>query len=344
MKFRENKKIIISVTLLIIVMFFVFLLMNKFYREKAEIITAPPLTQSPSQDEISKKHYPDTIPEMSEKKYSGSDLQLGKILKDDSAYTRYAITYKSEGFTISGAMNVPKGDGKFPILILNHGYYDPKTYRSGEGLSREQDFFAKNGYITLSTDYRDHAQSDIDPRNEVRPRAGYVEDSINAINAIQQSNIATLDKENIGMLGHSMGGGVTLNVMVTKPDSAKVYALLAPINSSYKVNFDEWVATEWPETAQEFYDIYGTYQENPDVWESLSAKNYFSRINAPIMLHQGSADRQVPVEWSRELEDLLKETGKDITYYEYDGEDHVFIQSQNLVMQRTLDFFDKILK
>ena len=295
-------------------------------------------------EEMIEKYYPDTIPEMSEKNYSGSDLKLGKILEDLPEYTRYEISYKSEGFTISGALNIPNRDGTFPVLILNHGYYNPRTYDVGEGLSREQDFFAKNGYAVLSTDYRDHAKSDVDPKNDVRPRSGYVEDSINAVNAIKEAKLESLDTNTIGMLGHSMGGGVTLNVMVTKPDTAKAYALLAPINSDYKVNFEKWVSAEWPETAQNFYNIYGKYEENPDVWEKLSAKNYFSRISSPIMLHQGTADREVPVEWSRELETLLKKEGKEITYFEYPGEDHSFIKAQDLAMQRTLDFFDNILK
>lgn len=335
------KKIFFS--LLLVSVLAVALLFWIFYQKNPEEKPVP-LPGSEPAEEIAEKYYPDTIPEMSEKKYSGSDLKLGKILKDLPEYTRYEITYLSEGFTISGALNIPKGTGKFPVLILNHGYYNPKTYDVGEGLSREQDFFAKNGYAVLSTDYRDHAKSDIDPKNDVRPRSGYVEDSINAVNAIREAKLKSLDTGNIGMLGHSMGGGVTLNVMVTKPDTAKAYVLLAPINSDYKVNFDKWVAKEWPETAQNFYNIYGKYEENPDVWEKLSAKNYFSRITSPIMLHQGDMDRQVPVEWSRELEMLLKKEGKEITYFEYPGEDHSFIKAQNLAMQRTLDFFDSILK
>lgn len=62
------------------------------------------------------------------------------------------------------------------------------------------------------------------------------------------------------------------------------------------------------------------------------------------MLHQGALDDQVPVQWSRELSEALKKENKKITYYEYPQENHVFINAQNLVMQRTLEFFDKNLK
>lgn len=288
----------------------------------------------------------DSIPVMAQKDFQGSDLKLVRVLSKNNYYTRYAITYLSEGFKISGAMNVPVGQGPFPVLILNHGYYDPKTYQSGTGLRREQDFFAKNGYVVLYSDYRNYGLSDNDPENDVRPRSGYVEDILNAISALKSSSLDFVDKENIGMLGHSMGGGITTNVMVTKPEAAKAYGLLAPINSDYKVNFDKWVVpdAEFSGVAEKFYEKYGTYEENPEFWKSISAINYLDKVNAPVLLHQGTADDQVPVQWSREFSENLKNLGKDVTYYEYPSESHVFAKGQSLVMQRTLAFFDKILK
>lgn len=286
----------------------------------------------------------DTIPGLSAKEFEGSDLVLQKVLEKNEAYTRYQIFYKSEGWRISGIMNIPTGTGPFPVLILNHGYIDPAVYKNGQGLGREQDFFACHGYVVFHSDYRNYALSDVDPENEVRPRSGYVEDVLNGISALKKANLPHVDTSRIGMLGHSMGGGVTLNIMVTKPDVALAYVLLAPINSDYKVNFDKWVATEWPETAQQFYDTYGTYEENPDFWNALSAHNYFDRITRPIMLHQGTSDGEVPVVWSRELVSLLKEAGKNIAYYEYPGEPHIFGTAHPLVMERSLQFFDQYMK
>lgn len=286
----------------------------------------------------------DSIPEMSKKEFKGNDLKLVRVLAENEIYTRYSITYKSEGLTISGIMNVPKGKGPFPVLILNHGFIEPQNYTNGQGLKREQDFFARNGYVVLHSDYRNYGLSDYDPNNDVRPRSGFVEDVLNAVSAVKNSNFEFLDKENIGMLGHSMGGGITLNVMVTKPETAKAYVLLAPINADYKKNFDRWVVSDFPEAAQQFYNQYGTYEQNPQVWESFSAKNYFSKISAPVMLHQGVLDEDVAVEWSRELAKNLKDAEKEIIYYEYPNEKHTFINAQDLVMQRTLEFFNRNLK
>ncbi|KKP92430.1 MAG: Peptidase S9 prolyl oligopeptidase active site domain-containing protein [Candidatus Moranbacteria bacterium GW2011_GWE1_36_7] len=288
----------------------------------------------------------DSIPTMANKNFTGSDLRMVKVLDKNEYYTRYSITYKSEGFKISGIMNVPVGKGQFPVLILSHGFIDPKYYTNGQGLKREQDFFARNGYVVLHSDYRNHAESDFDPENDVRPRSGYVEDVLNAISAVKNSSFEFFDKENIGMLGHSMGGGITLNIMVTKPEIAKAYVLLAPINADYKINFDKWVVPDedFSGIAQKFYQQYGTIEENPEFWKSISAINYLDKIKSPVMLHQGAKDEDVPVQWSRELAQNLKAAGKDITYYEYPDGPHTFINEQSIVMQRTLNFFDKLLK
>lgn len=288
--------------------------------------------------------HPDSIPTMSEKEFNGSDLKLVKVLSKNEYYTRYSITYKSEGFKISGIMNVPNGKGPFPVLILNHGFIEPQNYTNGQGLKREQDFFARNGYVVLHSDYRNYGLSDFDPNNDIRPRSGYVEDVINAVSTLKKSNLTFLDKENIGMLGHSMGGGITLNIMVTKPEIVKAYVLLAPINSDYKENFDRWVLSDWPEVAQQFYDKYGTYEENPELWKSISAKYYLDKVSSPVMIHQGVLDEDVPVQWSQDLNNMLKEKNKDITYFEYPKEGHTFFDAQSLVMERTLKFFNENLK
>lgn len=288
--------------------------------------------------------HPDSIPAMAEKEFRGDDLKLGKVLAENEFYTRYYITYTSEGLSISGIMNIPKSDEPFPIIITNHGYIDPVVYKNGQGLKREQDYLASKGYVVIHSDYRNHAESDFDPGNEVRPRSGYVEDIMNLLSAVQKSDYEFLDKDNIGMLGHSMGGGVTINVMTIAPKEVKAYVLLAPINADYKKNFDRWVVKEWPDVAREVFDTYGSFEENPEFWKSVSAINYLSNVNAPVQLHQGTADKDVPVQWSRDLAKALEKENKDIAYYEYPAIGHLFLNNFQTVMNHTIELFDEKLK
>jgi dipeptidyl aminopeptidase/acylaminoacyl peptidase len=284
-----------------------------------------------------------SIPALANKQYDGRDLTVGQKLDENSAYTRYFITYMSGSLKISGIMNVPKGTGPFPVLILNHGYIDPAVYTNGRGLKREQDYLTRRGYVVIHSDYRNHAQSDKDPDADVKFRLGYVEDVINVVYAVQNSDLPYFQKDKVGMLGHSMGGGVTQNILVVQPDLVDAAVLFAPVSGNNKNNFDRWLVRR-PETAQKIIAAYGTPEDSPDFWHDISMINFLDRIKTPIMLHHGTADESVPLDWSNELSAALQRAGKEITYYTYEGQPHEFTTSWGQVMQRTVDFFDKYLK
>jgi dipeptidyl aminopeptidase/acylaminoacyl peptidase len=67
-------------------------------------------------------------------------------------------------------------------------------------------------------------------------------------------------------------------------------------------------------------------------------------MTAPVQLHAGEADEEVPPEMSQELYDKLKAAGKTAEFYTYPGANHNITQGFNLAMQRSLAFFDKYLK
>ncbi len=124
------------------------------------------------------------------------------------AYRQHFVTYRSEGLTISGILNRPRGRGPFPVSVLGHGYIDPAYYVNGQGLRREQDWLARAGFAVLHTDYRNHASSDDDPTAETRLRLGYTVDVINAVQAVKRSRLRFLDTDRIGLLGRSSRCGV----------------------------------------------------------------------------------------------------------------------------------------
>jgi uncharacterized protein len=287
--------------------------------------------------------HPVSIPAYTAKTYDGRDFKVGQVLADNETYTRYYVTYMSGALKISGIMNVPKGDGPFPVLFLNHGHIDTAVYTNGRGLRREQDYLARRGYIVIHSDYRNHAQSDKDPDADLNFRLGYAEDVINAVYAVRNSDLTYFDKEKIGMLGHSMGGGVTQNIMVIEPGLVDAAVLFAPVSGDNLDNFKRWTERR-AELAKQVVDTYGTPEINPEFWHDISMVNFLDKIITPIMLHHGTADESVPLDWSNRMNDLLKEKNKNITYYTYDGQPHEFTSAWGLVMQRTVEFFDKYLK
>ena len=284
-----------------------------------------------------------SLPALMQKKFDGRDLVVGRVLASTAKYTRYYITYKSGELTISGIMNVPKGDGPFPVLILNHGHIDESVYTNGRGLRREQDYFANNGYIVIHPDYRNHAQSSKDNSVDLNIRLGYIEDVINAVYAVKASSLTYFDKNNIGMMGHSMGGGVTLGVLVVQPDLVKAAMLYAPVSSHAEDSFKRWTQSR-KEVAQKIIEAYGSPESNPEFWKNVSTATFFDRVRTPLQIHQGTADKDVPPEWSTRLEGELKAAGKQAELFTYKGEPHEFAAAWPKVMNTTREFFDQYLK
>lgn len=301
-----------------------------------------PSPQTPT-DEGGESVHAVSLVALMQKKYDGRDLTVGRVLESNAMYTRYYITYKSGELTISGIMNVPTSEGPFPVLILNHGYIDPAIYTNGRGLRREQDYLARRGYVVIHPDYRNHADSSKDQEADVHFRLGYVEDVINAVVAVKNSELPYFNKEKIGMLGHSMGGGVTMNVLVVQPDLVKAAVLFAPVSSDNRDNFERWTKSR-PETAQKIIEQFGEPESNPEFWDGISSINYLDRITAPILLHHGTADESVPIAWSDRLNEAVNAAHKPINYHVYRGQPHEFTSAWSDVMQKTVDFFDVYLK
>lgn len=282
--------------------------------------------------------HPVSLPSLFDADYDGRDLELGDVLDQNDAYTRYAVTYISDGLTISGIMNVPAGDGPFPVLILAHGYIDPAVYTSGRGLAREQDYLARHGYVALHTDYRNHAGSDDDPDNELKLRLGYAVDVINAVHAVRVSDLPELDRDRVGLLGRSMGGGVVYNTLVAAPGLVDAAVAYAPVSSNAVDNFYRW--TRGSPIGDQIVDTYGEPDKSPRFWRDVSPRPFFERVTEPILMFHGTADATCPIEWSRETVDALHDAGVDAELVVYDGEQHAFGPHWQESIERTTQFFN----
>jgi dipeptidyl aminopeptidase/acylaminoacyl peptidase len=274
------------------------------------------------------------------KQYDGRGLRVGRVLASTSAYTRHFVTYKSGRLTISGILNVPRGKGPFPVLVLAHGYIDPDIYTNGRGLMREQDYLARRGYVVLHVDYRNHAQSDDDPKADVQLRLGYTEDVINAVLAVKKSPLPYLDKERVGLLGRSLGGGVLYNVLVAQPGLVDAAVAFAPVSSDAADNFDRWIRGDAQRRAlaQRIIRAHGSPEENPAFWRDASPRTFFDRVTEPVLIHHGTADDTCPIRWSLTTLAALTDAGAHAQMRTYDGEQHAFGPQWPRSMRATVAF------
>ena len=256
-----------------------------------------------------------------EREYSGSDLKVGKVFSSSSQYTKHRVSYESGGLTISGIMVKPRGKGPFPVVVLAHGYINPDTYWSGQGFRREQDWLGRNGYVALHVDYRNHARSDKDPKNDVSLRLGYAEDVIGAALAVKDSGFRYLDKNKVALLGRSMGGGVAFQALVMQPGVFEAAITYASTSTLAADNFNKWTRNMYP-VGKQVLTAYGSPRKNPKVWQDMSSRYFFSRVTEPVLIIHGSKDQSCDISWARATHKELQRNGVDVTYVEYPGAPH----------------------
>ena len=97
---------------------------------------------------------------------------------------------------------------------------------------------------------------------------------------------------------------------------------------------------------QELTDQYGTAEENPAFWASISPASYLADLSGPLQLHHGTADVEVPVAFSRNLYQQAQDEGVSVPveYYEYPGDNHNLSNSLSTALQRSVAFFDQYVK
>ena len=291
--------------------------------------TTPAPTEAPPVD-------PNSLPALFEEEVVGGDLERVRNLGGTDAYTRHEVTYRSGDLRVSGQLLVPTGDGPHPAVVLNHGYIDPDVYVNGQGMPREQDYLAREGFVVLHVDYRGHAASDDTDDLDLELRLGYARDTIAAVKTLR--TLDDVDPERIGMLGRSMGGGVTLNALVADPDIVKAAVVHSSVSSRFIDNFRRWTEPGRPGEATAIEQRFGTIDDSPDFWRALSARTYFDRVEASVLMVHGALDESCPIGWARGTENALEAAGADVELVVYDSEGHTFAGQWADKMDRTVDF------
>ena len=92
--------------------------------------------------------------------------------------------------------------------------------------------------------------------------------------------------------------------------------------------------------------IGGTLEEAKEIYEKRSPINQMAKLIAPMILFQGSDDKVVMPEVSREIVKILQEKGIKHDYVEYEGEAHGFRDKNNNIdaLTKEIKFYKEILK
>ncbi|MBT3323199.1 MAG: alpha/beta fold hydrolase [Anaerolineae bacterium] len=253
-----------------------------------------------------------TIPAMRERSYGGGDIQILEQIDETETFKRYKFLYPSDGLNIYGFVNIPKGKGPFPVMIVIHGNYDISNYNLTPFTRYDADILSREGYLVLHPNMRNFGESD---KGDDLYRTGLATDILNLIAIIKTQGVKLNELEQavpqkVGLWGHSMGGEVALRV-ITVSNDIQATVLYAPMTGDMIKNAQYLNLTEELNTPAHLIP-------------AISPHISYYHITSPLKLYHGTSDAAIPVEYSRETCELLTNLGKEINCAFYEGAEHTF--------------------
>jgi len=269
--------------------------------------------------------------------YGGGVLQNEGRLTSPTSFERYLFKYRSEGLDLYGFINIPKGAGPFPVVVVLHGAVEPGQYTTIGYTARYADSLAEAGFIAVHPSLRGYPPSEDDDNDF---GIGDALDTLNLVALVRSRSglpglLEKADAQNIGLMGHSMGGAIVLRVMIVDPQ-VKAGVLYASINADERLNLEHFGNDGRREKKLNY---------PADVVEAISPVGFLDLLQAPLSIHHGSEDSVVPVQWSQDLCQTLQEMGKSVECFLYPELEHTFRNAgDSLFTRRIISFFNATLK
>jgi len=293
-------------------------------------------------------------------------FEIKEILSDEDAYKAYLFEYTyypdldaDNPKVTTGQINIPKlekleneemkaeiNSNGFPVVLMIRGFVSQEIYYTGLGSSSGADFFAKSGYVTISPDFLGYAGSDENSADIFESRFQTYTTAISLIKDIDRlttlkalgESVRISDK--VAIWAHSNGGQIALTLLEA---TKRVYptTLWAPVTKGFPyaiLYYTDESEDKGAYIRHELADFENLYDA-----EKFSIDGYLDQIEAPITLHQGTADDAVPVGWSNTFVAKMRNLDKDINYFVYPGADHNMRPSWNEVISRDLEFFNSFI-
>jgi len=248
------------------------------------------------------------------------NLKVERALDAGSSFTAYLVSYRHSGLNLHALVAAPRAPtpaNGYPVVIANHGFVpDPRKYgitadgrdsRPGDYYRSVPELYASRGFLVVMPDYRGHNSSEgfeqIDGQNWESVSL-YAEDVIALLPLL--SDIANVDLDNVFMWSHSMGGAVSMRVLLAT-DVVKA-------------------ASFWSTMSVE--DLAGQ----------------FDKVDGPVMIQHATGDKTTPHSNSDMMAEALASAGHPYTQHSYATDNHFFDGDvRELAADRDAAFFHVLI-
>jgi len=201
-----------------------------------------------------------------------------------------------------GILHQPHGGQKFPAMIICHGFGNTKSDKKFVRLARA---LVKNKIAGWRFDFTGCGDSAGDfAKTTIKQQIADLDQAVKFL--LQQKNI---DKNQISLLGHSLGGVIIALYAAQNNFPAKNLVLWAPAFNQKEL-FKLWGSggqlAKWKKQGfiirkeNKIGLAYLQENENQD-YSSITAK-----IKAPILIIHGTKDETVPIKFSKKLTQNFK--------------------------------------
>ncbi|MCW8999106.1 MAG: S9 family peptidase, partial [Kangiellaceae bacterium] len=218
---------------------------------------------------------------------------------------------------------------KYPVLVYLYGGPRAQMVTKRWGRYFPQ-YMAQNGYVVFTVDNRGSNYRGKKFEDPVYRAMGgvEVEDQISGVKFLHQ--FPWVDKDKVGVHGHSYGGYMTLMSMFKAPEYFKAGVSGAPV-------------TDWALYDTHYTERYmGTPENDKQAYEKSSVFPYATNLSGPLLIYHGMADDNVLFKNSTKLYKLLQDNNIQFYVMDYPGKKHS-IRGKKTQMHRAnmiKSFFD----
>ena len=226
-----------------------------------------------------------------------------------------AIKYEArDGLEIEGFLTVPKGEvgSPLPAIVFPHG--GPISFNGGD-FDYWTQYFASRGYVVLQMNFRGSSGYGYDFMASGLQSWGLEmqNDVEDGTRWLIEEGIA--DANRICVVGASYGGYAALMEAARNPDLYRCAISFAGVTDvAYLVKSSRRYTNYEIVQEQIGSDLKELRQRSP-----LSVAD---QIDIPVLLGHGTDDRSVRIQHGRRMYEELQESGKDVTYLEFEDGDH----------------------
>jgi dipeptidyl-peptidase-4 len=251
--------------------------------------------------------------------------KFGTLTANDGKTSLYYKLYKPE--------NMAPGK-KYPVIVRVYGGPHAQLVKNNwQGADMTQ-YMLQQGYIVFQLDNRGSNYRGTAFEFPIHEELGEVEvaDQITGVEYLR--SLEFVDKDRIGVFGHSYGGYMALMTMFKAGDYFKAGVSGAPV-------------TDWLLYDTHYTERYLSHPElNVNGYEKSSVFPYAAGLNGPLMVYHGMADDNVLFTNTTKLIKTLQDEGKLFELMTYPGSKHSMRGKKVKVhLNKTImNFFDRHFK